>query len=351
MDVDRIDFAEYSAQNGKRAVIAMCKVSLFLITVTVLSDLCAFFSIWLLGEYGGELQRFIVKLLMLFGADRGAAYTSAKLVMGSEEFANVLNLATTFVSLVLPSIVFAKTEKIGSDESFNLKGGCVKSFLPMFCLCHLLTTFASVFAGNINDFMLPGTGEAYAATGVMARDFNVYTFVVSVLCSCVFVPIVEEFIFRGVIFSYLKRYGLGFGIVASAVVFGVAHTSPVQSVYAFVFGLVSAILMAVTGNIKTSIIFHALNNFLTVFLGYLMGELTVSAFNVVSSLYLMIVAAIGIYGLYALCREGGIMHTLREKETEQDACLVAKCGIGQIVVFPLAVYLVYYAYSVFVTVM
>ena len=351
MNADRIESAEMSVQNGKRAIVAMCKVSIFLIAVTLLSDLCAFLAAFLLGEYGDGLLHFIVKALMLMGADKTSAYTSAKLLVGSEAFAYVINLVTTFVSLVLPCIVFAKIEKVSPGESFNLKGRCVKSFVPLFCLCHLFTTFASVFAGNISSFMLPDAEKAYAATGVVATEFNVYMFVISVLCSCVFVPIVEEFVFRGVIFSYLRRFGLGFGVMASAVVFGIAHVSPSQSVYAFVFGLVSAVIFAVTGNIKTSIIFHALNNFLTVSLGYLMGELPDSAFNLISGVYLMVVTAIGIYGLYALCRDGGIMDAFREKEKEQDGGLLEKCGIKHILVFPVLMYLAYYAYGVVVTVM
>ncbi|MBQ7400248.1 MAG: CPBP family intramembrane metalloprotease [Clostridia bacterium] len=349
---NRIEMADASAYNRKKAVFGMCRVSVLLLIITVLSECVSFSVFFLVGKYSQEIQRLLVKILVFFNASKGSAYTAVKLVMGSEAFSKVLGIAVTIVSLVIPGAVFAKAVKLSGKETFNISGKCIKGLIPMFCLCHLFTTLASVFSGAISDFLLPGSASVYeASTGVVAHEFNIYEFVISILCTSIFVPIVEEYVFRGVIFSYLRRFGTAFGIVASATIFGVAHTSPVQSVYAFVFGLFSATMIVVTGNIKTSILLHAGNNCLTVVLGYILGELNVTGFNVVSGLYMIIISGIAIYGLYSFCKEDGLLQNLRDKAEEQDGELVVKPGLGQIMVLPLVVYILYYAYSVLMTVM
>lgn len=351
-NLNRIEMADISAQNRKKATFAMCKVSVLLLIVTVLSDIVSFSLNLIVAEFADELRYIITWLLSLCGAQKNAAYTSAKLVIGSDAFFKVLSLVTTFVSLVIPCVIFARLEGVTDKESFSVRGKLVKGIVPMFCLCHLFTTFASVFSGAVSDFMLPEASSVYeAATGVVAHEFNIYEFAISILCTSIFVPLVEEYVFRGVIFSYLRRFGTAFGVIASAVVFAVAHMSPVQSVYAFVFGIFSAVMVVVTGNIKTSVLLHAGNNFLTVALGYVLGELDVKGFNVVSGIYMIVISAIGIYGMYHLCRADGIVHELQNRAQEKDAELVVKPGIGQIVVLPLAVYILYYAGSVLMTVM
>lgn len=350
-NLKRIEIADASARNRKNAVSAMCKVALLLITVTLLSDVVSFFLLTFVEAYAEDIQHIFVKILTLLGASKNSAYTAAKLVLGSEAFSKVISLVTSFVSLVVPAVIFSKLEGLSDNDCFNVKGNLVKGFIPVFCLCHLFTALASAFSGMISDFMIPGAAVVYEATGVVAHEFNIYEFVISILCTSIFVPVIEEYVFRGVIFSYLGKFGTVFGIVASSVIFGIAHNSPVQSVYALVFGLFSATLVAVTGNIKTSVLLHVGNNFLTVTLGYVLGELEVSGFNIISSLYLIVFSAIGIYGLYHFCKRDGIVEKLRQVSQDNDKELAIKPGIAQIIVFPLVLYILYYVYSVLMRVL
>ena len=352
MDNNSVEVAVVTAQNRKKAALSMCKVVLLLMAVNVLSEFLSLSFAMLTEHFTIQIVQFIAKVFAFFGASKTEGYTAARLILGSESFSSVMSMVTTFLSLVVPVTIFARLEGGGSGETFRIDGEFAKPLVPMFCLCHLFTTFASVFSGFVNDFMLPDSAEVYEAlTGVVSHKFNLWEFVISVLCVAVFVPLVEDYVFRGVIFSYFSKYGTHFGIVASAVIFGIAHASPVQSVYAFVFGLFSATLVALTGNIKTSVLFHSLNNFLTVALGYVMGEVTDSQFNLISCFYLMIVSAIGIYGMYVFCKDGGIMAKLSEIAGKNDNPCAEKCGMMQILVLPLLAYLAYYAFCVFRTVM
>lgn len=83
----------------------------------------------------------------------------------------------------------------------------------------------------------------------------------AILSSVVAAPILEEILFRGVIFeSCAERWGRGVGLVVSALLFGVIHIIPVQVINAFVVGLILGYVYLRTRSLLSVIIIHAFNN-------------------------------------------------------------------------------------------
>jgi uncharacterized protein len=77
-------------------------------------------------------------------------------------------------------------------------------------------------------------------------------------------PITEEFLFRGWIYTSLRfRFGMWPAILASAALFGGAHYEDTHLYAAAVFpvGIALAAIRERTGSVKTSMLFHAVNNF------------------------------------------------------------------------------------------
>lgn len=88
------------------------------------------------------------------------------------------------------------------------------------------------------------------------------------------IPIAEEFIFRGVIFRFLRQHKTFFAsAIASSLLFGLLHLHPGLMIFAFLIGLVSSVLYEKTGSILPSIVFHfAINNLaINMFLFTLLG--------------------------------------------------------------------------------
>ena len=82
-----------------------------------------------------------------------------------------------------------------------------------------------------------------------------------------FMPFVEEVLFRGILFSRLEReYGLRAGILLSAALFGIYHASLVQGIYAFIMGIVFASAYAGTGRFPVPVTLHGLCNLAVLFL-------------------------------------------------------------------------------------
>jgi sodium transport system permease protein len=70
----------------------------------------------------------------------------------------------------------------------------------------------------------------------------------------------EELFFRGFVFAGLRRLGIWWAIVLSALMFGLAHSSVYRLLPTFFLGLLFGLAVWRSGSVATSIIAHALNN-------------------------------------------------------------------------------------------
>ena len=78
-------------------------------------------------------------------------------------------------------------------------------------------------------------------------------------------PIAEEIFYRGLVLGALaKRFGTGWGVVGSSLLFGAAHFQPLQFPALVVAGAVFALLYVRTGRLGAAIIGHMAFNAVTV---------------------------------------------------------------------------------------
>ena len=83
----------------------------------------------------------------------------------------------------------------------------------------------------------------------------------AIMSTVVAAPILEEVLFRGVIFeSCRERLGKGGAVLLSALLFGLIHGIPVQIVNAFVVGLILGYIYLRTRSLMSVIVLHAINN-------------------------------------------------------------------------------------------
>lgn len=84
--------------------------------------------------------------------------------------------------------------------------------------------------------------------------------------------LIEEFCLRGYVMGNLRRYGNGFAIFVSALIFGLLHGNLVQAPFALIVGVALGYFSIRTGSIWTGILIHAGNNLFSVVLSYV-GEI------------------------------------------------------------------------------
>lgn len=138
----------------------------------------------------------------------------------------------------------------------------------------LLWVFAGLglcIAGNYPAIIVENLLEMAGASSppsVVGQGGSWIDFSVELVGVAILVPIMEELAFRGVIFSSLQKYGTGFAIVGSALIFGMAHLNLSSVIFATIAGLGMAIAYAKTHNLWVTVCIHAANNGLSVLGSY-----------------------------------------------------------------------------------
>lgn len=92
-------------------------------------------------------------------------------------------------------------------------------------------------------------------------NVTIISIALAAVAMVVVAPIVEEMVFRGLLFGALApRIGVLAAALVSAVIFGAVHGDPVLFPTLAALGFVSAVAYAATGNLWVSVTLHAVNN-------------------------------------------------------------------------------------------
>lgn len=84
----------------------------------------------------------------------------------------------------------------------------------------------------------------------------------TIFATCICTPILEELVFRGVVFGQMKQaFGVVVGVAISAAAFGAVHHNLAQFVYAAIMGIVLSLMYNRMKKLYFPILAHALANF------------------------------------------------------------------------------------------
>lgn len=112
---------------------------------------------------------------------------------------------------------------------------------------------------------------------------------VMVLSIAVAAPVLEEFLYRGLIFKRLRNYLKPVSsMLISAFVFGVMHGNAVQFVYAFILGIFMAFVYEKFKTIWASVIFHAGANLTSLVITLLLPE---GGYTITLGAYMLLIVA------------------------------------------------------------
>ncbi|GAB3401207.1 type II CAAX endopeptidase family protein [Schumannella luteola] len=107
---------------------------------------------------------------------------------------------------------------------------------------------------------LVGTGGDVQGSYGAAATSGPLGLVLQLLFIAVLTPIGEEFAFRGVLTNALQRYGAVLSVIASTIVFALAHGVNLALVPAVAVGAVSGVLFVRSKSVWPGVIVHAVNN-------------------------------------------------------------------------------------------
>lgn len=185
---------------------------------------------------------------------------------------NVLNFiltgATWMFTILILIIPFRKQlhtpkfrEEIGLTRlpSWSDIGLALVAYVPYLIL--------SVVLGSIVVALLPGFNPAETQDVGFSEISSRFELFLAFFALVIAAPIIEEIIFRGYLFSRLRReFGMITGVVITSVVFGIVHLQLNVGIDVFALSILLCILRIVTGSIWAGVILHMAKNALAFFL-------------------------------------------------------------------------------------
>ena len=139
---------------------------------------------------------------------------------------------------------FIKTNKENRYFKVNKKLN-ITDFITYFALIFWVNLFLNLISLAINI-----EGQKF----IVQRP--IYTDIIYAICIA---PILEEIVFRGVLMTYLKKYGIKTAIIISSLFFGISHYNIYMVIPAFFIGIVLA-CVAYKYSLKYSVLLHVLMN-------------------------------------------------------------------------------------------
>lgn len=163
----------------------------------------------------------------------------------------------------------------------------------LLCSVGMMLTLAANWPTALVQHLLQMVGLSGTVPD-MPLDQSAGTQVFYLVYGTVIPPLVEEILFRGAVLGCLRRWGDGFAIAASSILFGLYHGNVGQFVFATLVGLVFGYLRVRTGNILPSMLLHMLNNGLAAVASLLNQNFGGETSGMFSTVYFIVVFALAL---------------------------------------------------------
>ena len=200
------------------------------------------------------------------------------------EFMYLSDVLIALIQLIIFFVIYKLLVKRNDDESrtkLNLKdtGFSLAAGIGVSGISFIWLTVA----GNIPAFQ--AQIAAMKEGNAMIGGGSLHGVLLSAVIAA---PIVEEVIFRGVVFgSFRKVFPAWVSILISAVIFGAYHMNPVAIVYATIMGIVAGVVYEKKRNLLFTIILHMANNFMGLLQDFVPAGMGVTIVNAVSLIMIL----------------------------------------------------------------
>ena len=255
-------------------------------------------------------------LFTIFGLPAGAEDVAGALKMFTMPMTAVgyvaANLFAAWMILLITKVGklrnwYKKPEKFtGLDMGMS----CFAISGVAFAVVSLLSLCGAIFSNTSENF-----GES-VNSGLFAD--NMFVTVITILYVAVLGPITEEILCRGAILNLSSVVSRRFGIVASAVLFGLMHGNFIQIINATIMGLFLGYVAVKTRSLVAPTILHIFNNSLSVISSFITEKwLPNDKGELVTNIMVYAIMAIGIISMILILRKHG-------KPTEEDGMVINK---------------------------
>lgn len=188
----------------------------------------------------------------------------------ADNFGIFILVAQIFGLLACLVIITKKLKHHGGSWSsvglrkFKLLKGA-KYILGYYGIILGLLLLLAIIATSLSLGDVPSTPDGESGgSGMLAAMGGFWpTFALTVVLA----PIIEEIVFRGVLFPAIRRrFGVLLGVVVSSLIFTLVHLNPLQMISVLPLGIYLAVMYQRTGSIYPGMLLHASWNLLVLFI-------------------------------------------------------------------------------------
>lgn len=202
---------------------------------------------------------------------------------------------------VLPALIYAKIKHERLLDLLRFQKVAGKTVMAVvaagLCVCMYANMITQCFSMSMKFFF--GIDNQMASVGTDLSTPEIVLFCIAyALVPC----LTEEFLFRGVMLSMLRKYGDAFAILSTALLFGMLHGNFVQIPFAFIVGLVLGYAVCYTNSMLPAIIIHFFNNFFAVVMTMIAGNTSEKVGGLVETIYMIFLLVIGFIGFAYLAK-------------------------------------------------
>lgn len=164
-------------------------------------------------------------------------------------------LLAAIITLIIEFFIYRKLP-IALNYHEDIAAWQLILYIALIVLCGILLNVA------VTNLPLESISSNYARANDTLYSGSI---LVKILSNCIFIPILEEVVFRGIVCGQiLSWHGRIPAMLISSLLFGIMHFNVIQFLYAFLMGLLLSFVYCKTHRLWILMIAHGLTNFVVV---------------------------------------------------------------------------------------
>lgn len=152
--------------------------------------------------------------------------------------------------LIVPSLVYIALNHLNVAKEIRFHKIKFSNIILIIIFAYLITPLMNLI--NAFSMMYVKNDTADVMSGIVSKNGLLLSLFIVAFIPC----IMEEFVYRGIIFNEYRKISVIKGVFLSGFLFGIIHGNLNQFSYAFTMGIVFALLIEATGSIVSTMIVH-----------------------------------------------------------------------------------------------
>lgn len=206
----------------------------------------------------------------------------------------LLDVLASIVGLFIVGLFYCWFSKTSLGDIIKIKWVNLSLAVPL-VLMALTVSFTADYLTDLlqNSFAVFGVENN---VNLSVESHTLIENIVNIVAVSVIPPLVEEFLFRGVVLGKLRFFGDAFALFLSSALFAIMHGNIIQIPFAFIVGLVLAFLTIKTNSLLPAMVVHFIVNFRSVMISILLDNKAIDE-NVLNNIYLISLFVVFVLGI------------------------------------------------------